>query len=59
MSVIQGGPGFPFLHPNVYAYIFSGIWSPASPKSDDIPDAGLKRIIQEVKYMYLPVDVVV
>ena len=30
MSLVQGGPGFPFLHPHVYAYLCTGTWSPCS-----------------------------
>ena len=30
LSVIQGGPGFPFFHPHVYEYLFSGMWSQTS-----------------------------
>ena len=43
MSVIQGGPGFPILHPNVYAYLFSCVWSPVS-----IPVTDLKQIVKKV-----------
>ena len=47
-SVIQGGPGFPFFHPHVYVYLFSGIWSQTNIDLDCIPDDGLRKFEEDV-----------
>lgn len=38
MSIIQGGPGFPFLHGHVYMYLCTGVWSPLAVAPKCIPD---------------------
>jgi len=48
MSAVQGGPGFPFLSPNVYMYLCSGKWSPTQLKPEDVPDH-LKHVITKVQ----------
>ena len=47
-SVIQRGPGFPFFHPHVYEYLFSGIWSQTNIDLDCIPDNGLRIFSEDV-----------
>ena len=48
LSVIKGGPGFPFFHPHVYEYLFSGMWSQTNIDLDCIPDNGLRKFAEDV-----------
>ena len=51
MSVIQGGPGFPFFHSHVYMYFCTGLWSPVSLPVCDIP-YGVKHMVDKVKSFF-------
>ena len=48
VSVIQGGPGFPFFHPHVYAYLCTGIWSPVSIAVEHLPNQTLRTVVKNV-----------
>lgn len=48
MSTIQGGPGFPVLHPSVYQYMTTGKYINADVLVKDIPDAGVRDLIDQV-----------
>ena len=50
MSVIQGGSGFPFLSPCVYAYISCATYTNIKIATDDIPDATLKFAVEKVTH---------
>ena len=49
MSITQGGPGFPYLHPTVHMYMCTGIWSPVDLPLESIPDPELKHIVAKVQ----------
>ena len=59
MSVRQGGPGFPFLHPHVYMYLCTNVWSPVPVNVEDLPQQSLKVLIDEVCCMFIMVLVCV
>jgi len=48
MSIVQGGPGFPFLHPHVYMYLCSGKWSPTLIPPQAIPDYAVRDFVEKV-----------
>lgn len=48
MSIAQGGSGFPFLAPPVYAYISSGNCSTINWELEDIADPTLKFAVEKV-----------
>lgn len=48
MSIIQGGNGFPALHPAVYNYMLTGTYLNLDVDLSDIPDAGVRFLIEKV-----------
>lgn len=48
MSVVQGGPGFPFFLPAIYKYITTGDYLSTYVDDSDIPDEGVKQLVTEV-----------
>jgi len=48
MSVVQGGPGFPYFLQAVYKYITTGDYLNTYVDDRDIPDEGVRRLISEV-----------
>ena len=48
MSVIQGGYGFPALHPAVYQYMVTGTYLDLNIPFTDVPDAGVRALIDQV-----------
>ena len=38
MCIVQGGPGFPVLHPAVYGYLVSGKYMGEIVDDSDVPD---------------------
>lgn len=56
MSIIQGGPGCPYFLPAMYKYMTTGDYLNSYVEDDDIPDAGVRHMIAQVKlcrYMYV------
>ena len=51
-SLIQGGPGFPFLAPGIYWYVATGDLSEAVARSSfvDIGDAELSSFVERVRF---------
>lgn len=49
MSIVQGGPGFPFFHRHVYLYLCTDMWSPVSVPLQSIPDVEIRCTIDKVK----------
>ena len=52
MSIVQGGPGFPYFLPAVYKYITTGEYLTSYVEDDDIPDEGVRQMIAEVKDIF-------
>ena len=48
MSIVQGGYGFPALHPAVYKYMVTGTYLNLNVPSTDVPDAGVCALIDQV-----------
>ena len=48
MSVVQGGPGLPILHPAVYQYMTTGKYIDVNMSVKGIPDAGVRALIEQV-----------
>ncbi len=42
-SIVQGGPGFPVLHPVVYKYITTGEYLGLVVDDSDVPDPFIKQ----------------
>ena len=51
MSILQGGPGFPFLHQHVYMYLCTDVWSPLSVASECIPDQNIQEVVTKVRFV--------
>ena len=45
MSVVQGGIGFPVLHPCVYNYIWSGIYVGTHILDDNIMQSSIRELV--------------
>ena len=45
---MQGGPGFPMLHPAVYRYMCTGKYTDIDVSVKDIPDAGVRALVAQV-----------
>ena len=52
MSIVQGGPGFPYFLPALYKYITTGDYLTSYVEDDDIPDGGVRQMIAEVKNFF-------
>ena len=50
MSIVQGGNGFPALHPAVYNYMVTGTYLNLDVAILDIPDAGVRCLIEVLSY---------
>ena len=48
MSAVQGGAGFHFIAPHVYAYLSAGQWSDVQVPLEDIPEGELKVLLNKV-----------
>ena len=48
MSIVQGGYGFPVLHPAVYNYIATGKYIGTTFPDVTVPDLLICRLIKEV-----------
>ncbi len=48
-SIVQGGPGFPVLHPVVYKYITTGEYLGLVVDDSDVPDPFIKQLLDQVK----------
>ena len=48
MSIVQGGPGFPFLHRHVYMSLCTNVWSPVAIATEAIPDYSLQYFVDKV-----------
>ena len=51
MSIVQGGPGFPFLHRHAYLYLCTDAWSPLVVNTECIPDKNIQEIVNKVGYL--------
>ena len=52
MSIVQGGIGFPVLHPGVYSYIWSGIYVGAVICDDGIMQTSFRELVKKVNKPY-------
>ena len=48
LSIVQGGPGFPALHPSVYNYIATRKYLGIETPEDDIPNPNVVTLIKKV-----------
>ena len=48
ISIIQGGPGFPFFRAHVYAYLCTGIWSPVTISAENLPNEDVRTVVSKV-----------
>ena len=48
MSIVQGGPGFPYFLPAVYTYMTTNDYLTSYVDDSDIPDGGVRHMITEV-----------
>ena len=48
MSIVQGGPGFPVLHANVYNYIVTGKYIGVHTPDEDVANPTVVALLQEV-----------
>lgn len=48
MSLVQGGPGFPFLHQHVYLYLCTDVWSLLPISTRCIPYSNIRDVIDKV-----------
>ena len=51
ISIIQGGPGFPFFHAHAYGYLSTGIWSPVRISVENLPNENLRTVVNNVCYL--------
>ena len=51
LSIIQGGPGFPFFHSHVYAYLCTGTWSPVTISVQTLPNHELRAVVKSVRQL--------
>uniref|UniRef100_A0A1X7UU46 HECT domain-containing protein n=1 Tax=Amphimedon queenslandica TaxID=400682 RepID=A0A1X7UU46_AMPQE len=49
MSIIQGGIGFPVLHPGVYSYIWSGVYVGAVICDDGIMQSSFRELVKKLR----------
>ena len=54
MSLIQGGPGFPFLHQHVFLYLCTDVWSKLPIAVKCIPLFNITDVIEKVCYWVIP-----
>lgn len=54
MSLIQGGPGFPFLHQHVFMYLCTDVWSKLPIAVKCIPFFNTRDVIEKVCYWVIP-----
>ena len=57
MSIIQGGPGCPYFLPAMYKYMTTGEYLNSYVEDDDIPDAGVRHMIAQVKTLQVYVRI--
>lgn len=48
MSVVQGGCGFPVLHPAAYNYLVKGEYLGQVIKDEDVPDPQIRQLLEKV-----------
>ncbi len=48
MSIVQGGIGFPVLHPSVYNYICTGKYVGVSMLDENITDHKIRELVRKV-----------
>lgn len=53
MSVVQGAPGLPKLHPAVYQHMTTGQYIDINMSVKAIPDAGVRALINQVFLLLL------
>ena len=46
MSIVQGGPGFPVLHANVYNYMVTGKYIGVHTPDEDVPNPIVVALLQ-------------
>lgn len=49
MSIIQGGRGFPVLHPCIYNYLWSGKYVGSCMADDEIVHGSIRQLVKEVR----------
>ena len=50
MSIVQGGPGFPVLHANVYNYIVTGKYIGVHTPDEDVANPTVVALLEEVSF---------
>ena len=53
MSIIQGGPGFPYFLQALYKYLSTGDYLSIYVDDNDIPEAGARHIVSAVRNGFL------
>lgn len=53
MSTLQGGPGFPVLHPALYDYIAKGYYSLEDVSDSDVPDPCVQELLSQVHCVFV------
>ena len=48
MSIVQGGPGLPILHPCLFQYLVSGELTNLNLNDSDVPDPNVRCMLQMV-----------
>ena len=52
-SILQGGPGFPLLHPAAYSYICGEEYTDKFSDNADVPDPLVRDLLDRVSSLYL------
>ena len=53
MSILQGGFGFPVLHPTAYNYLVKGDYVGQVVNDEDVPDFQIRQLLQEVYIIFV------
>jgi hypothetical protein len=56
MSIVQGGMGFPVLHPCVYNYIWSGKYIGSHINDEGIMLSSVRSLVEQVKLIMRLLD---
>ena len=52
MSIVQGGSGFPVLHPAVYHYLTTGEYIGQITDDSSVPDPQIQQLLHQVTDKY-------
>ena len=51
MSILQGGSGFPVMHPAAYHYFVTGEYLGLISNDDDVPDPYVRELLKQVNFI--------